>query len=480
MLMRQYHVASDGNFPATPETPGEKILPNGQRLKSALKLQTRLRPWESESEDEADNPSPPKGGFGGDSLKKRVRIDSQGNMVHIFEKDQSQFTEDVLSGHAARFEEEVEEEEKDTYSPGYINGGSLITGNRRNALSSSNNSNSRGERKNKRGGGNKISSSTFGGISPSVIAMIALLTWAVSSSWLIFLNRDIMRFKGFPCPLMLPALSQLACALMAWGVGAAGFVSVRPFNLNEFGKRLSPLVFGSVMCMALGNTAYLGLSVAFLNILKALTPAVTLMLSAAVGMESFTAGAFFSTLLIAYGTGIATMQETANNAAFHWPSFISFTTSILFESIRVVMAAKSLRGMKTPYNPVEMLAHVGPFVFLGMGTLSMVAGEWKDIAQLGWSGVGGLIPDMVLVCILSFLVNVSSYYAIMHTSSTTFKVVGCFKNAVVIWLSMLQGDMVTRRQWEGFAVSTAGFLLYTWAKSRSVNRNSSGDSKKAR
>ncbi|KAL4522124.1 hypothetical protein Ndes2437B_g07870 [Nannochloris sp. 'desiccata'] len=127
-----------------------------------------------------------------------------------------------------------------------------------------------------------------------------------------------------------------------------------------------------------------------------------------------------------------------------------------------------------------MLAHVGPFVFLGMGTLSMVAGEWKDIAQLGWSGVGGLIPDMVLVCILSFLVNVSSYYAIMHTSSTTFKVVGCFKNAVVIWLSMLQGDMVTRRQWEGFAVSTAGFLLYTWAKSRSVNRNSSGDSKKAR
>jgi len=62
---------------------------------------------------------------------------------------------------------------------------------------------------------------------------------------------------------------------------------------------------------------------------------------------------------------------------------------------------------------------------------------------------------------------------------------GCFKNAVVIWLSMLQGDMVTRRQWEGFAVSTAGFLLYTWAKTRSEivkknNRSSSGGSKKAR
>jgi Triose-phosphate Transporter family len=431
MLMRQYHVVSD-KYPATPETPGEKILPNGQRLKSALKLQTRLRPWESESDSEGNDASPPNniaGGKGsGDGLKKRVRIDSEGNMVHIFEKDQSQFTEDISNGRGENavtsFQGQKEEEDD---SPGYMNGGSIITGSRRNTRSRSNNNTASGsiDKKDKKSGTRKMSTSSSG-ISSSFTAILALLAWAVSSSWLIFLNRDIMRFKGFPCPLLLPALSQLACAIMAWGVGYAGIVSVRPFSLNEFGKRLSPLLFGSVMCMALGNTAYMGLSVAFLNILKALTPAVTLALSAAVGMESFTVGAFFSTLLIAYGTGIATMQETANNTAFHWPSFISFTTSILFESIRVVMAAKSLRGMKTPYNPVEMLAHVGPFVFLCMATLSVIAGETNDVVALGWNGAVGLIPDMVLVCILSFLVNVSSYYAIMHTSSTTFKVVGKF------------------------------------------------------
>jgi hypothetical protein len=88
------------------------------------------------------------------------------------------------------------------------------------------------------------------------------------------------------------------------------------------------------------------------------------------------------------------------------------------------MAAKSLQGMKTPYNPVEMLAHVGPFVFLCMAILSVLTGEMKDVVAVGWSGARALLPDMALVCILSFLVNVSSYYAIMHTSSTTFKVVG--------------------------------------------------------
>ena len=59
---------------------------------------------------------------------------------------------------------------------------------------------------------------------------------------------------------------------------------------------------------------------------------------------------------------------------------------------------------------------------------------------------------------------------------------GCFKNAVVIWLSMLQGDMVTKRQWEGFAVSTAGFLLYTLAKTKSEKKKSKsgGGARKSR
>jgi hypothetical protein len=39
---------------------------------------------------------------------------------------------------------------------------------------------------------------------------------------------------------------------------------------------------------------------------------------------------------------------------------------------------------------------------------------------------------------------------------------------------MLQGDMVTRRQWEGFAVSTAGFLLYSWAKTKKFESEKSG------
>lgn len=253
---------------------------------------------------------------------------------------------------------------------------------------------------------------------------------------------------------------------MAWGCGAWGLVPVRPWSTPEFKRRLLPLVFSSVICMLLGNAGYFRLSLSFLNILKALTPAVTLGVSAAVGAETFTPMAFISTMLIAYGTGTATMQETSNNKAFHWLSFLAFLLSVFFEASRVVLAQKLLGGMAQPYNPIEMLAHAGPGVAACMGFGALVW-EAKELAAIGLSGWIRLAPDLVVLCVLSFLVNISSYYAIQNTSSTTFKVAGCFKNAVVIWIAAVQGDMVTRKQWEGFGVSTAGFLLYTWAKSRS-------------
>ena len=442
MLMYQYHGAlhqsdpphtppkSDDNndhYPAPPSSthPRTTALPDGRLLKSALKTHTRLRPWESEGEEgvvralETGDESHPSSS----PLRKRVRIDSNSNVVHLFRSLSNAVSEDQQQGSG------------------------LHTRNKGNGVH----------------------------VMEWSLALLALLGWALSSSWLIFLNRDLMRYKGFPFPLMLPAVSQLGCAAMAWSCRLLPptLISIRPWELSQFTHTLGPLVIVIVLSMFLGNFAYLGLSVAFLNILKALTPAVTLALSATAGQERFTPVAFLSTLLIAYGTGVATVQETTNNASFHWLSFASFTASVVFEGLRVVLAAWLLGGMSKPYNPIEMLAHVGPVVFVIMAVASVtVGGERPQLLALGASGVIKILPDIAIMCLLSFAVNLTSYYAIMHTSSTTFKVVGCFRNAVVIWMSMMQGDVVNRRQWQGFAVSTAGFLLYTWAKRSSSSPSS--------
>ena len=73
-----------------------------------------------------------------------------------------------------------------------------------------------------------------------------------------------------------------------------------------------------------------------------------------------------------------------------------------------------------------------------------------------------------------------SEYMINRYLFYDFHNAGCLKNAVVIWLAALQGDMVTRKQWEAFGLCTAGFLLYTWAKSKDTSdKVSVGKRKKA-
>ena len=84
---------------------------------------------------------------------------------------------------------------------------------------------------------------------------------------------------------------------------------------------------------------------------------------------------------------------------------------------------------------------------------------------------------MVWIVALSFAVNISTYAAIKCSSSTTVKVVGCLKNALLMWFGILyQGDVVSSTQWQGFALSTGGFLLYAYSRNGGTD-SSRGTSK---
>lgn len=67
--------------------------------------------------------------------------------------------------------------------------------------------------------------------------------------------------------------------------------------------RLLPIIFCTAATMFWGNAAYMHLSVSFIQILKAFTPALTLMVGVAAGVERLRLGLLVSVLLIALGTG---------------------------------------------------------------------------------------------------------------------------------------------------------------------------------
>lgn len=75
-----------------------------------------------------------------------------------------------------------------------------------------------------------------------------------------------------------------------------------PSSLREI-MRLIPLVACTAGTMFLGNAPYMHLSLSFIQILKAFTPALTLVVGMAAGVERLTAALVLSVLLIALGTG---------------------------------------------------------------------------------------------------------------------------------------------------------------------------------
>jgi hypothetical protein len=112
-------------------------------------------------------------------------------------------------------------------------------------------------------------------------------------------------------------------------------------------------------------------------------------------------------------------------------------------------------------------------VFLGLPTGALLLGAsaiWEREGLLAHGGGLALMAHKPLhyaaAVFMGFLVNLSTAYAIKVTGSLTFKVVGCVKNTLLMWVSILMGDVVTRDQLLGYTISVVGFALYTQVKWR--------------
>ena len=440
LLKKQYKIdekSPENGNPTTPRTGRRGIVQHADEqhtgLRSALKRYHTDRPWE-DREIRMMNNMPTV------DTNKHVTIESDKNVVFEFETTSQSEDDGDLSVKRRLDLSDDEEEEHDDES-----------------------SSATGTRKSQRR--KVLSHDVF-------MAGLMLLIWSLSSSCLTVVMQSVLMHKRMSLPLLVPALSQLGCAIVVRVLDRFGVITLRPMPpLREYVKKIVPLGLSTCTCMFLGNYAYIGLSLSFLSILKALTPAVTLVLAVIGGMETLSGTGLLSTLLIAYGTGIATVDETNKDVDFHWTAFISFTTSVLFEASRVVFVSKTLKNTK--YSSFDLLAGVGPLIFVIMSTVSCFV-ERQTILDLHAEEISFLARSMVWIVALSFAVNISTYAAIKYSSSTTVKVVGCLKNALLMWFGILyQGDVVSATQWQGFGLSTGGFLLYAYSRNDASRKKSS-------
>lgn len=288
-------------------------------------------------------------------------------------------------------------------------------------------------------------------------AALALVLWAVFSSVMILGHKVVLVDRGFNFPLALTAAEQICSALTGIALSFNGISRIgRPPGLRSFVVKVLPCVLSFAGTLYLGNASYLSLSVSFIQMLKAMVPAITLVMLLACGLEKFSSSVAISIAAIAIGTSLTAIME-AGTATFDLKGFMMFAASAVLEALRVVLVQLLMSDLK--YNAAEVLLFIGLPTGLCLAAAAIVS-ESQALLNYGWR-IGWQMPGLLsLLMLSSVLVNISTCLSIRLTSSLTFKTAGCLKNAAVILFAALRGDVVSGAQLLGYSIAIGGFVNY--------------------
>ncbi|KAL4428420.1 hypothetical protein ABPG75_002509 [Micractinium tetrahymenae] len=318
------------------------------------------------------------------------------------------------------------------------------------------------------GGGGAADSHHFSmfGMSKLVVAVVASLAWMSVSSGLILLNKDLLS-HGFHYPM---ALSGLGMAFS----GAASYVCCRVLRVVDAKRSVTPrfyatkiLPVGLFMALTLhfGNLVYLYLTVAFIQMLKAFTPIITMIALFVARLETPSRRLVGSVSFIALGTALASAGEVNLNVM----GVVVMMLSECFESIRLVMTQLLLTGLR--FHPIEGLMYLAPACtfWLALGSLCL---EFRPMLEAGAFGLMAERPLKFLsAAAMGFMVNSLAYIVIQSASSLTLKVLGTVKNALVVCLGIvLLSEKVTLLQGVGYAISVGAFFVYQRIKMQQIQQ----------
>jgi uncharacterized membrane protein YgcG len=216
-------------------------------------------------------------------------------------------------------------------------------------------------------------------------------------------------------------MGQFSSALSAVPFALSGVVSIKPLpSRRDVMDKILPTALFSAVTMFTGNYAYLYLSVAFIQILKALTPAMTLLLLILMGIERWSGLTFLSVIMIAIGTGVSALIESAT-PSFHLIGFLSFMISSATEAGRVVWFQVAMGELH--FNVFDTMLYLAPVTGCLLGLMALLTEREGMMAPGGGFAKMWATPGLYAAALgMSCLVNLTTFIAIRQSSSLTFKV----------------------------------------------------------
>ena len=283
--------------------------------------------------------------------------------------------------------------------------------------------------------------------------------WISLSAGVILYNKYILTGFGFPFPVTLTMFHMAFCSALAF-VLVRVLKVVKGVNMSRdvYIQKIVPIGFLFAIVLWMGNSAYVYLSVAFIQMVKALMPAVVYLVGIAFRVEQFKTKTMANMLTIAGGVAIASFGEINFNGF----GFSLLMASLVSEAIRVVSIQLLLTSADIKLNSVTTLYYVSPVCFAFL-TVPFVFLELPRLLSAEDINVN---PAVLLSnATLAFALNISIYLLIGKTSALTMNVAGVIKDWILIFISSMLFDApISAVQLLGYFLAFLAVCHYNYAK----------------
>jgi len=293
------------------------------------------------------------------------------------------------------------------------------------------------------------------------------LLYFVASPTAILVNKILMKDYGFGYPVLVSALGQTTTGVVAAVLVQLGYVNTETGRSVDR-KTLLLLGGASALALVLGQYPYLYLTVAFIQMLKAFSPAYMVAFLFCLGVE------YPSRRVIAcvFGLSAFTAIASAGEVNFNAIGVAFMAAASCSDALRLVVAQKLLHNMKL--GPIETHYFTAPICILWMIPSAMLT----ELPQAFRSNSFALVRQHPLVFAASgvsgCLVNLTSFLLVRRTSSMTLKTMTMARNGgLVLFSALLMGESISALEAFGYSGLLVCFAMYTCVKASEASRPAS-------
>ncbi|CDS13001.1 hypothetical protein LRAMOSA05185 [Lichtheimia ramosa] len=280
-------------------------------------------------------------------------------------------------------------------------------------------------------------------------------------------NKIILSVFQFPFPWTLTAIHTLCGA-----IGSYMFWKTGVFTPAQLGDRenLTMLLFSILYTIniAISNVSLNLVTVPFHQVVRAMTPVFTIMLSVMFLHKSYSSMTYISLLPVVAGVAFATFGDYDYTAM----GFFLTVLGTVLAAVKTVVTNRVQVG-RLKLHPLDLLLRMSPLAFIQTMIYSYFSGEMAQVTEFYHTSFSTSLFFALLVNgVIAFFLNVVSFTANKKTSALTMTVAGNVKQVLSIVLAVIIFNLnISWMNGLGILLTLAGGAWYTHVETVERNKN---------